>query len=88
MAPIAVETPSVPAIQEVTNGMKKSTSGLIREPLKYSGSLDDYDSFDVTNIIGKEFPNLQISDILSDDNKVRDLAILGIFYLRCLIAGC
>lgn len=77
MAPVAVDTPVVPAVHEVTNGIKKSNSGLIREPLKYSGSLDKYDSFDVTNTIGKEFPSVQVSDILRDDRKIRDLAILG-----------
>ena len=77
MAPIAVETPTISSGVEFTNGVKKSASGLVREPLKYSGSLDEYESFDVTNIIGKEFPDVQISDILSDDDKIRDLAILG-----------
>lgn len=46
-------------------------------PLKYSGSLDEYDQFDVTAVIGREFPGLQLSQILDDDEKLRDLAILG-----------
>jgi hypothetical protein len=52
-----------------------------REPLKYSGSLDNYKSFDVTKVIGREFPELQITDILHDDRKLRDLAITGLFHL-------
>lgn len=71
MAPIAVETPTEPIVFDVSNDLKKATaSGLIREPLKYSGSLDEYDSFDVMNIVVKEFPKRQISDILQDDNKI------------------
>jgi hypothetical protein len=50
-------------------------------PLKYSGSLDQYKSFEVTPIIGREYPELQLSDILSDDAKIRDLAILGVFFI-------
>ena len=46
-------------------------------PLKYSGSLDKYERFDVTPTIGREFPKLQLSEILSDDKKIRDLAITG-----------
>ncbi|TVY15204.1 hypothetical protein LARI1_G005040 [Lachnellula arida] len=47
-----------------------------RAPLKYSGSLDIYKSNDLTPIIGREFPELQLSTLLSDDTKLRDLAIL------------
>ena len=75
MAPTAVETSP---LHEITNGVKNLVGSRIRQPLQYSGSLDEYESFNVTNIIGKEFPSLQISDILHDDNKIRDLAILGI----------
>lgn len=43
----------------------------------YSGTLDKYESFDVTKVIGREFPNAQLSELLPDDAKIRDLAILG-----------
>ena len=56
---------------------KLANSNNLTGPLKYSGSLDQYKSFDVTNVIGREFPELQLSDILNDDNKIRDLAITG-----------
>jgi len=55
-------------------------------PLKYSGSLDQYASFDVTKVIGREYPDLQLSDILHDDAKIRDLAITvsqrGVVFFR------
>ncbi|KAK6369497.1 uncharacterized protein PV06_10828 [Exophiala oligosperma] len=54
--------------------------------LNYSGSLDAYKSFEVTNIIGREYPELQLSEILHDDNKIRDLAITvsqrGVVFFR------
>lgn len=55
----------------------KSTTSPFPKPLKYSGSLDEYESFDVTSVIGREFPKLQLSEILEDDAKIRDLAITG-----------
>lgn len=48
---------------------------LIRQPLKYSGALDGYKKVQATPAIGVEFPELQLSAILNDDAKVRDLAI-------------
>lgn len=63
---------------------KHQSGSRLDGPLKYSGSLDEYEHATVTPVIGEEFPNLQITDILSDDNKIRDLAILGIFVtLQC-----
>jgi hypothetical protein len=74
MAPIAVEP-------ESTNGATLKLSA--RPPLVYSGSLDEFKHFDVTHVIGTEFPELQLSSILADDNKIRDLAILGMLCLIC-----
>lgn len=74
-SPLKQHVRIVPEIKKSTNGITQSTS--FPAPLQYSGSLDEYESFDVTSVIGKEFPKLQISDILSDDKKVKDLAILG-----------
>ena len=75
-------TPSIPSKSRTIPEIKKSLGGLTQSasyptPLVYSGTLDHYESFDLTSIIGREFPNLQITDILSDDAKIRDLAILG-----------
>ena len=59
---------------------------LRRTPLEYSGSLDSYESVDLTAVIGREFPKLQLSEIVEDDTKIRDLAILcslrGVVFLR------
>lgn len=57
--------------------IKTATSSRLDGPLEYSGTLDSYDHFDVTKVIGREFTNLQLSEILHDDAKIRDLAILS-----------
>lgn len=68
--------------QHVIHEARKGPNGLTQssaypKPLTYSGSLDAYESFDVTNVIGREYPKLQLSEILADDSKIRDLAIQG-----------
>jgi len=63
--------------------MATASTNKTRTPLKYSGSLDNYTSNDLTPIIGREFPELQLSSLLSDNTKLRDLAILGMLSLDC-----
>ena len=57
--------------------------------LKQSGALDQYESFDVTPIIGREFPTASIKQWLeapNSDELIRDLAITisqrGVVYFR------
>jgi DNA recombination-dependent growth factor C len=53
-----------------------------REPLQLKGVLDSFDSFDVTPVIGKEFPNAKLTDWLNapnSDELLRDLAITSKF---------
>ncbi|TVY86328.1 putative alpha-ketoglutarate-dependent sulfonate dioxygenase [Lachnellula willkommii] len=57
--------------------MPSPSEALLRAPLTYSHTLDDYESFDVTGPIGREFPKLQLSELLKDDAKIKDLAILA-----------
>lgn len=81
MAPHASEIEVADGTQAPPTAIKQkdetSTKSRLSGPLKYSGSLDDYESFDVTAVIGREFPKLQLTEILNDDNKLRDLAVLG-----------
>lgn len=83
MAPPAAD---VDSITVDGYGTAKSNGTSLKEPLKYSGSLDQYEQFDVTAVIGREFPKLQLSEILKDDTKLRDLAILvsqrGVVFFR------
>ncbi|KAK1756633.1 alpha-ketoglutarate-dependent sulfonate dioxygenase [Echria macrotheca] len=73
---------SVPAKALPSQGSASRLTG----PLAYSGSLDQYEQFDTTAVIGREFPNLQLTHILHDDAKIRDLAILvsqrGVVFFR------
>lgn len=49
-----------------------------REPLKLSGALDQSKAFDVTPIIGREFVDVDLAEILrapNSDDLIRDLAI-------------
>jgi hypothetical protein len=91
MAPHAADPVQVEAVQQPPSPtraartipqIKKSLQGITQSPsfpapLQYSGSLDAYESFDVTNAIGREFPKVQLSEIIKDDAKIRDLAITG-----------
>jgi alpha-ketoglutarate-dependent taurine dioxygenase len=65
------------------------SDNLIREPLQLSGVLDEYDSFDVTPIIGREFPTANLKEWLgaaNSDALLRDLAITvsqrGVVFFR------
>jgi len=54
-----------------------------KEPLKLSGALDSYESFDVTPVIGKEFVGVNLAEWLSapnSDDLIRDLAITSMLY--------
>ena len=48
---------------------KITLTGLAREPIKSNGSLDSFESFDVTPIIGREFPNANLKDFLRAPNS-------------------
>ena len=59
------------------------------KPLKLSGALDNYDSFDVTPIIGREFPNASLKEWLeapNSDELIRDLAITSEYCIECFEA--
>lgn len=82
MAPPAADVDIQPAIAVDSVPVKalpgQGSASRLSGPLTYSGSLDQYEQFDTTAVIGREFPNLQLTDILHDDTKIRDLAILGV----------
>jgi hypothetical protein len=56
-----------------------------REPLKLSGALEDQKYFDVTPIIGREFPTANVKEWLeapNSDELIRDLAITSEYISR------
>ena len=58
----------------------------VRQPLKSSRSLDGFDRFDVTTVVGTEFnSSVQLSQLLSapnSDDFIRDLALLSTLLLH------
>ncbi|OQE31522.1 hypothetical protein PENSTE_c001G04235 [Penicillium steckii] len=77
-------TPVVPVVEE-----KLTLKGLERKPLELTGALDAFESFDVTPVIGKEFPNASLKDFLrapNSDDLLRDLAVTisrrGVVFFR------
>lgn len=72
MAPSATEVNTAPVVPVPTKG------AAIREPLQLSGALDAQESFDVTPVIGREFPKANLVEWLNApnaDDLIRDLAI-------------
>ncbi|KAI1857199.1 uncharacterized protein JN550_013436 [Neoarthrinium moseri] len=60
-----------------------------RQPLKPSGALDHFESFDVTPVIGREFVNVDVAEWLrapNSDELIRELAITisrrGVVFFR------
>lgn len=75
MAPSAIDV-DIPVVSK----------GVSREPLKLSGALDTFEAFDVTPVIGREFPTANLTEWLTapnSDELLRDLAITSEFvYFR------
>ena len=66
----AADTPASQELPKLNTGH--------REPLKLSGALDHLESFDVTPVIGREYVNANLVDLLNapnSDELIRDLAI-------------
>ncbi|KAL1979750.1 hypothetical protein VTN96DRAFT_5226 [Rasamsonia emersonii] len=93
MAPSVLETEPNVAGQPVegqTEAVKAAaTPRLLREPLQLKGVLDQYEHFDVTPIIGTEFPTANLKEWLrapNSDELLRDLAITvsqrGVVFFR------
>ena len=59
-----------------------STQTTHREPLQLKGVLKQYESFDVTPVIGREFKNVNLKEWLRAENSdelLRDLAITSTY---------
>lgn len=68
-------------------GSHPESQSRLAGPLVYSGSLDKFKQADVTPVIGREFTDLQIRELLQADNQViQDLAVTisqrGVVFLR------
>lgn len=74
------QTPDVKPVQ-ATDGPKDALPQRYeshRKPLKLSGALDQFEHFDVTPVIGREYVNVNVVELLeapNSDELLRDLAI-------------
>lgn len=70
------------ATQPASEELPKLNTGH-KEPLKLSGALDHLESFDVTPVIGREYVNANLVELLNapnSDELIRDLAITSTFF--------
>lgn len=68
-----------PSLETNSEAVAPVASGMIKEPLKVSGALPP-GYFEVTSIIGREYPTMQLSELMNSprrDEFIRDLAIIG-----------
>jgi hypothetical protein len=79
-APASVPQQALSSKLGIVPGTAKTHVSTLTKPLVYSGSLDEYKSFDVTPVIGREYPEARLVDILKDDAKIKDLAIQGMYH--------
>ena len=95
MAPDIATLNAVPTAQSTIDSIKSKiateNTGKSQnvKPLQLSGILDKYKHFEVTPVIGREFPELQIRDLLKAENSddlLRELAIIisrrGVVFFR------
>jgi hypothetical protein len=69
-----MSTQTITAVGREATTQEHST----RKPLELSGALEGYQSFDVTPVIGREFVNVNLKELLrapNSDDLIRDLAI-------------
>jgi hypothetical protein len=74
MSTTATENTQTTVVAEQT----KTPESVHREPLKLAGVLDQYKSFDVTPVIGREYIDGNLKEWLrapNSDELIRDLAI-------------
>lgn len=72
-----VATTEVPAVDELPERLVGH-----KEPLKLSGALDQFEHFDVTPVIGREYVNVNLAEFLrapNSDDLIRDLAITSTY---------
>jgi hypothetical protein len=82
MAPSATKVKQTTQVDLANLKLKASSK---KEPLKSTGSLDKYASIDITPVIGTEYPEVNLVDLINASNAddlLRDLAIKGELQLR------
>lgn len=88
---MAPSVDSIPAPVEQVDIKSKNETQTSRQPLQLKGALDQFKSFDVTPIIGREFVDVNLAEWLhaeNSDDLIRDLAITSKCSLCFLDAVC
>jgi len=84
MAPSATEVAIEIPIQPTKAGAGIATTAAAAKPsLKSTGVLDQYESFDLTPVIGREFPTANLVSWLqapNSDELIKELALTSMFY--------
>jgi hypothetical protein len=85
MAPSATTIELAPSLEANTLTLKSQVSGaqISNGPLKLSGALSDYKTYELAPLLGTKFENINLSEILKSaecDEKLRDLAIISTFF--------
>lgn len=80
MAPSATENQPAVAQPELNSGKGNLKSNVASQEkwVKSTGALDQFESFDVTPVIGREFPNANLvewSQASNSDELLRELAL-------------
>lgn len=92
MSPIATETATdtqAPKAFHMLNGVEVATSKSDHWiPLKLSGALKTFKQFDLTTVIGTQFENINLAEILHSpecDQIIRDIAITSKQHLLIIV---
>lgn len=68
---------------EHTSGQGKAEvkpASLMREPMKPTGVLDQYEHWEVTPSCGREYPTLNVADLMNapnSDELIRELGVIS-----------
>jgi hypothetical protein len=68
------------AVSSAIRGGNPSAQSRLSRPIQDSGSLNGFPYSDLTPVIGREYPELQITDILKSGNSdriIQDFAVTG-----------
>lgn len=88
MAPSATEVKPVPVVSLTKGNDNVKTDVTPQEKwVKSTGILDQFESFDVTPVIGREFPNVKLAEWLqapNADELLRELALTSKFPIRSM----
>lgn len=74
----STQTTALRASGQIISQIMRDNNHKVAHPrMRTSGALDPYAYIDAMSAIGREYLGLQLSHIVADDSKVKDLVITG-----------